>query len=301
MEWHYIAMAILLASGVLGWGLWLRERKESEKWWDRRVEEKNDSQSRIASLQTENGKLRTYESFYSQWQHAPAMQESIDSLRAEISDLRRTNSRLEKALTSILNVDSSQLPIEIENMGLDESGEIVTPTVFSWPWQLADIDKNRLNRAVKISPDNVTTSPELAAEYISSTTGEVYHTTVASCSCVDFSKYLHKKKPCKHILSLALCMNVIDESGSPLYASEAANAPREDAPFTGKKFAFCGRMKTITQSRAAAEVEKRGGAKANANNADVLIVGEHPPTGKVLAAAQAGAKMISEEEFVAML
>ena len=60
-------------------------------------------------------------------------------------------------------------------------------------------------------------------------------------------------------------------------------------------------MKTITQSQAASEVEKRGGIRVTANNADILIVGEHPPTGKILAAAQAGAKMISEDDFVAML
>lgn len=304
MEWHYIAIAVLFSAGVLGWGLWFREKRDSEKWWVRRIEEKNDIQGKIASLQTENGKLQAYESFYHNWQHAPVLQDTIDRLRTEMDRVKSENTLLKEALTNIEEVENAEPSEELEEIELEQLVEVVDPKLLRWPWERVDIESKRLERAAELVPDKLSTGSELAAEYISSSTGEVYRATLQSCSCVDFSKNLHKKKPCKHMLSLALCLNIIDPDGE-LVDSSAGNDDGNDQnaviAIAGKKFAFCGRMKTITQGQAASEVEKHGGVRTSASNADILIVGDHPPMGKVLAAAKVGAKMISEEEFIALL
>jgi len=83
-------------------------------------------------------------------------------------------------------------------------------------------------------------------------------------------------------------------------------APREsgeiDERFAGKSFVFTGALTTFTRDEAAELVEKRGGKiiKSVSKKTDYVVVGADPGS-KYQKAVQLGVKILSEDEFMAML
>lgn len=65
------------------------------------------------------------------------------------------------------------------------------------------LTSNRLIKAQQ-TPFQFNLPIEISCETISQTDGQIYHTSLSNCSCPDFKS---NKKPCKHMLSLAIRLN----------------------------------------------------------------------------------------------
>ena len=78
-----------------------------------------------------------------------------------------------------------------------------------WIWKPENIDTGRLSRALKEAPSRLIKDPP-AARFIGSH-GE-YLCTLDQCNCPDFA-IKGKTMPCKHILRLALDLNIINKNG----------------------------------------------------------------------------------------
>ncbi len=63
---------------------------------------------------------------------------------------------------------------------------------------------------------------EQAAKFLGSE-GQVYDTTLDSCTCTDFAMNLGQQRPCKHIIRLAMELDLYDKDGM-VSDPEAANA-----------------------------------------------------------------------------
>lgn len=95
-----------------------------------------------------------------------------------------------------------------------------------------EIDEKKIRAAEKLL-DPVLCKDESLAEFTSSSSGEIYRTTLNTCSCRDFST---RGGPCKHMIRLAMIENVpiTYRKMIPTYATvkygEDAPAAHPDAP-----------------------------------------------------------------------
>ena len=79
---------------------------------------------------------------------------------------------------------------------------------MDWKWGL--LDTGRVERAKKVkllSVDSASSSCRCAGS-----SGVVYDTTLISCTCSDFT-IQHGAQPCKHIIRLAMELDVLNENG----------------------------------------------------------------------------------------
>ena len=186
-------------------------------------------------------------------------------------------------------------------------------STVKWPWDITDVSKEALIKASQITPFAPISLYDTKAEFVSNETGEIYVTRLSSCTCRGFRFTLRGKRPCKHIIALALSQNIIDQNGNLCESKCNCVTTTTSSPYnpqhnkianisaTGKKFAFCGRMQTFTQAQAAIEVRKFGGTQTTPSKADILVVGSKPAAKKILEASKSGALLISETDFIKML
>lgn len=80
-----------------------------------------------------------------------------------------------------------------------------------WNWTKDQLDQGRVERARKIKLANVVcNNEECCAECVSKSSGEVYRVSLGGCTCRDFTV---GKKPCKHMIALAMAAGFIDKQG----------------------------------------------------------------------------------------
>lgn len=133
--------------------------------------------------------------------------------------------------------------------------EMSQPVESSHMWKWDKVEPGRMERARSVVPVEIRFEPEPSAEFYGSsynTVGQIYRATLNTCECVDFTRRHKEVGPCKHILSLALNLHVIDENGNPVVDAPAPECP-SPAPVTEKKTAAkrsAGRRKGQTVSGA---------------------------------------------------
>ena len=91
-------------------------------------------------------------------------------------------------------------------------------------------------------------------------------------------------------------------AGMPFQEATARESAEIDERFAGKSFVFTGALTKFTRDEAAELVEKRGGkiVKSVSKKTDFVVVGDDPGS-KYQKALDLGVKILSEEEFTAML
>lgn len=88
--------------------------------------------------------------------------------------------------------------------------------MMEWKWTKEQLEPGRIARARKVELSNVVVNIPLSechAECVSGSTGEVYHVSLQDCTCRDFTV---GKKPCKHMIALAMEARLLNESGQTM-------------------------------------------------------------------------------------
>lgn len=73
--------------------------------------------------------------------------------------------------------------------------------------------QSALNDVVIVSEQISASGDECSAQCASSTTGEVYHTSLSKCTCIG---YQIRRLPCKHMIRLAIDAGCLDKKGAPI-------------------------------------------------------------------------------------
>lgn len=77
---------------------------------------------------------------------------------------------------------------------------------MTWKWTVND--EKRVERARKIK--DISIDQEHRTMECVGSTGEVYHVSLESCTCMDFSR---KKDACKHMIRLAMELGILNSAG----------------------------------------------------------------------------------------
>lgn len=167
----------------------------------------------------------------------------------------------------------------------------------SWGWSSAE--PGRLAKAKLLQCHTLSQEPFVKAEFVSQTTGEVYTTTLRSCTCHDFAIRSHGKFACKHMLALALKTGVIAVDGTPKANADLNHKDSPTAIFSGLSISFTGAMKHMSQHELESYIRQQGGKAALSFNSSVnlLILGKNPSAKTIAAAASRKVDMMLEEDF----
>lgn len=148
----------------------------------------------------------------------------------------------------------------------------------------------------------------------------VYNTTLEQCDCYDFDG----KRPCKHILRLALEMGIIDgeylsDKRSVLFPQEISyiekkvfvdpktgqvfdDRPYPEGPLSGMTVVITGEFDGQSRENLTIAINGAGGKVSGSvsRRTDLLVVGRNPGS-KLERAHQYGIKTVSIEEILSMI
>lgn len=95
--------------------------------------------------------------------------------------------------------------------------------ILSWQAESPQQVQSALNDVVIVQEDISPYVDDCRAQYASTTTGEVYQTSLSKCTCIG---YQVRRTPCKHMLRLAIDANFLDAKGA------AVIPPQDKEPTT---------------------------------------------------------------------
>ena len=192
--------------------------------------------------------------------------------------------------------------------------------VADWTIDENDADfRNRLERAKSSELTPLGLRKDVGFAVFSGRHG-IYNTTLDSCNCFDFSR----KSPCKHILRLALEMDLIHEPFSsdisdvkypqdPSYVTKKVfvdvntgeafdERPYPKGPLSEKTVVITGTFEDYTRDEITALINKAGGkVSGSVSNKTSFLVAGAEPRSKLTRAQQLGIPVISDKELIEMI
>ena len=200
-------------------------------------------ENRESDLQAELEEIRTTSyknAFDSATSKAKYFEQSLIQAQKDLFDVKQECLILSEELSIYKNYSIKP------NASNIETNELLYMSNEQKNKYLDSIGESRFNKAF-VEEIKLIRPYNISCDVISNSTGEIYTTSIDSCSCTDFKFH---KKPCKHMIALALSVNAFSPTKSDIdrkLKSLAIEQYRKEMLYTEKMNKAQAQMRKATQ------------------------------------------------------